>query len=43
LDAPDRREQMGRAARAWVLKNYTDTQVLGSMVAYYSGLIDETS
>jgi glycosyltransferase involved in cell wall biosynthesis len=39
LDAPDRREQMGRAARAWVLKNYTDTQVLGSMVDYYRGLI----
>jgi hypothetical protein len=34
---------MGRAARAWVLKNYTGKQVLGSMVAYYSGLIDETS
>lgn len=36
---PQRREHMGRAARAWVLKNFATEQVLGMTVDYYLGLL----
>jgi glycosyltransferase involved in cell wall biosynthesis len=43
LADPERRARMGGAARSWVLENFVDTQVLGLVVKFYQGLIDENS
>ncbi len=39
LRAPDRRQRMGNAARAWVAGHYEDGRVLGLTVRYYKTLI----
>lgn len=39
LRNPERRLQMGLAARAWVLQNFIDERVLGLTAAYYKSLL----
>jgi glycosyltransferase involved in cell wall biosynthesis len=39
LRAPDRRQCMGRAARAWISEHYEDKRVLGLTVKYYMTLM----
>jgi glycosyltransferase involved in cell wall biosynthesis len=36
----DRRQQMGRASRAWVVEHFADERVLGLTQAYYTNLLD---
>jgi glycosyltransferase involved in cell wall biosynthesis len=43
LRDPERRLQMGRAGRAWVLEHYVDNHVLGLTAAYYRGLVGATT
>ena len=38
LRAPERRERMGLAARAWVRENYSNERVLGQIAAFYENL-----
>ncbi len=37
----ERMEQMGRAARAWIVAHYAESHVVGLIVDYYRGLLDE--
>ena len=37
---PERRREMGRAARAWVIQHYVDNSVVGLTVAFYQRLLD---
>jgi glycosyltransferase involved in cell wall biosynthesis len=37
---PQRRECMGKAARAWVLEHYVEARVVGMTVDYYKSLLD---
>jgi glycosyltransferase involved in cell wall biosynthesis len=37
---PERRREMGCAARAWVIKHYVDRRVVGLTVAFYQSLLD---
>ena len=39
LRDPERRSQMGRAARAWVVEHYSEEQVLGLTAEYYRSLL----
>ena len=41
LADPEQRTRMGRAARAWVLSNYAETQVLGHTADFYWNLLDQ--
>ncbi len=41
LRDPERRVQMGRAARAWTVAHYAESHVVGLIVDYYQGLLDE--
>jgi glycosyltransferase involved in cell wall biosynthesis len=43
LDAPDRREGMGRAARNWVREQYSNEYVLGLIAAFYKNLRVQTT
>lgn len=43
LRSPERRRQMGRAARAWVRQHYSDRHVLGLTVAFYWRLMETGS
>jgi glycosyltransferase involved in cell wall biosynthesis len=36
----DRRQRMGRAARAWVVEHFADDRVLGLTQAFYTSLLD---
>ena len=40
LRDPERRFQMGRAARAWVTENYSEERVLGLTASYYLNLLN---
>jgi glycosyltransferase involved in cell wall biosynthesis len=40
LRSPDRRRQMGRAAREWVCRHYSHRRVLGLTVDFYRGLLE---
>jgi glycosyltransferase involved in cell wall biosynthesis len=42
LRDPERRIQMGRAARAWVCEHYQDERVLGFAAAFYAGMLART-
>lgn len=37
---PQRRECMGKAARAWILEHYVEARVVGMTVDYYKSLLD---
>ena len=37
---PERRREMGRAARAWVIKHYVENCVVGLTAAFYQKLLD---
>jgi len=37
---PQRRQLMGRSARAWILEHYVESRVVGMTVDYYKGLLD---
>lgn len=39
LRDPDRRQRMGRQARAWILDHFVDKHVLGMAVSYYRSLL----
>lgn len=41
LRDPERRAQMGRAARAWTVAHFSQAHVVGLIVDYYEGLLDE--
>jgi glycosyltransferase involved in cell wall biosynthesis len=41
LRDPERRCQMGKAARAWVLNHYSHEDVLGRTVHYYKSLLEQ--
>jgi glycosyltransferase involved in cell wall biosynthesis len=43
LRSPERRRQMGRAAREWVRQHYSDRHVLGLTVAFYRELLEAGS
>jgi len=37
---PERRQLMGRSARAWILEHYVESRVTGMTVDYYKSLLD---
>ena len=41
LRDPERRMQMGKAARAWVVEHYDDRRVFGLMMELYKGLMSQ--
>ncbi len=41
LRHPELRQQMGQAARRWILQHYAESRVVGLTVEYYKGLLDE--
>jgi glycosyltransferase involved in cell wall biosynthesis len=41
LDDPERRLCMGRAARAWAIEHYLQSQVLGLASSFYHALVEE--
>jgi len=43
LRSPERRREMGRAARGWVRQHYSDRHVLGLTVAFYRELFESRS
>jgi glycosyltransferase involved in cell wall biosynthesis len=40
LRDPERRQRMGRAARAWVVEHYSEARVLGLTAEYYRSLLE---
>jgi len=38
---PQRRRRMGQAARAWIVEHYAEPHVVGLIVDYYKGLLEE--
>jgi glycosyltransferase involved in cell wall biosynthesis len=43
LRNPERRRQMGEAARAWVLDHFVDERVLGLAAKFYQRLFEEAT
>lgn len=43
LSAPERRQGMGMAGRAWVRENYSNERVLGQIAAFYESLLPHAS
>lgn len=41
LRHPELRQQMGQAARKWILQHYAESRVVGLTVAYYGGLLED--
>jgi len=41
LRDPERRQRMGRAARAWILEHYAEARVVGLTVDCYKGLLEQ--
>jgi glycosyltransferase involved in cell wall biosynthesis len=39
---PELQRRMGKAARAWVVKHYLESRVLGLTANYYRGLVSST-
>ena len=40
IDSPNRRECMGRAARAWVIETFVNGHVLGLTIGFYKNLLE---